>query len=201
MENYRLQMKNTEAENLLLKQQIHPHFLFNSLNTMKLLYKTNPEKGEHYLMQLSDFLRVVLSHNKKFTATLDEELTICKNYLEMQKMRFGESLQWELLIENKDKLKSYVPSFSLQPLLENAIKHNCFTKQAPLKITIHQYDDCIKVSNNVNQNQYPECSTGSGLTNLAERYQLLTGKEIRIKKNEKQFSVSFKMIENESSYN
>ena len=200
LENSRLQMKNTEAENLLLKQQIQPHFLFNALSTLKTLYKSNPEKGEHYLLQLADFLRVAVSHNKKFTAALQEELAICRNYLEMQKIRFGDSLDWELVIENPEKLKGYIPSFSLQPLLENAIKHNVLTRERPLKIKIHQFEDSIEVSNIINSKEYGNGSTGSGLANLSERYYLLTGDNLIVQNDGHIFLVRFKIATDEGHY-
>lgn len=201
LENSRLQLRSSQAENLLLKQQIHPHFLFNSLNTLKALYKKDPKLGEIYLLQLADFLRSAVSLNNSPATTLQEELEICKNYMEMQKMRFGEALEWELNIENSEKLKGFVPSFSLQPLLENAIKHNIFIKENPLKLVIEQRDDFIIVSNAINPRNAGETSTKSGLSNLAERYQLWSGEEIIIKNDGKSFSVSFKIMPHENSNN
>ena len=201
LENSRLQLRNSQAENLLLKQQIHPHFLFNSLNTLKALYKKDPQLGEIYLLQLADFLRSAVSLNNRLATTLDEELEICKNYMEMQKMRFGDALEWNLNIENQEMLKGFVPSFSLQPLLENAIKHNIFTKEAPLKLVIEQRQDYISVSNAINPRNAGETSTKSGLSNLAERYQLWSGNEIIIKNDGKSFSVSFKIMPDENSNN
>ncbi len=199
LENSRLQLRSTQAENLLLKQQIHPHFLFNSLNTLKALYKKDPKLGEVYLLQLADFLRSAVSLNNSLATTLDEEIEICKNYLEMQKMRFGDALEWNLKIENQEMLKGLVPSFSLQPLLENAIKHNIFTKETPLKLLIEQQDNFITVSNAINLRNAGETSTKSGLSNLAERYQLWSGEEIIIKNDGKIFSVSFKIMPHENN--
>lgn len=201
LEYERLQTKNKEAENLLLKQQIQPHFLFNALSTLKSLISTDPDKSEYYLMQLAEFLRVSVSHNKSFTATLAEELAVCNNYLEMQKIRFGDALYWEINIKDKRKTDGLIPSLSLQPLLENAIKHNILTTENPLKISIIQHDHTIEVSNNINLKLYGDGSTKSGLSNLAERYYLLTGEEIRIVNDGKIFSVSFNIINNESSHN
>lgn len=199
LENSRLQLRSTQAENLLLKQQIHPHFLFNSLNTLKALYKKDPSLGETYLLQLADFLRSAVSLNNSMATTLEYELEICKNYLGMQKMRFGEALEWNLNIQNQEMLKGFVPSFSMQPLLENAIKHNKFTKETPLKLLIEQRDNYISISNAINIRKAGETSTKSGLSNLAERYQLWSGEEIIIKNDEKFFSVSFKIMPHENN--
>jgi two-component system LytT family sensor kinase len=200
LENSRLQLRNAQAENLLLKQQIHPHFLFNSLNTLKALYKKDSSLGEVYLLNLADFLRSAVSHNNRHAATLQEELEICKNYLEMQKIRFNEALEWNLKIENQEILKGLVPSFSLQPLLENAIKHNIFTRETPLKLLIIQKGNYITVCNNINLRNAGQTSTKSGLSNLAERLLLWSGEEIIIKNDGILFSVSFKIMPNENSY-
>jgi len=119
----------------------------------------------------------------------------------MQKIRFGEALEWNLNIENPELLKGFVPSFSLQPLLENAIKHNIFTKETPLKLMIEQQGNFISVSNAINLRNAGETSTKSGLSNLAERYQLWSGEETIIKNNGKLFSVSFKIMSHENSNN
>lgn len=104
------------------------------------------------------------------------------------------SLDWEIHIENRNNLTKELPSFSLQPLLENAIKHNAFTLEAPLKIQILQYADLVEISNNINKKRYTEDSPKSGLSNLAERYRLLTGNEILVTDNGATFSVSLKLI-------
>lgn len=194
----RLQLRSTQAENLLLKQQIHPHFLFNSLNTLKALYKKDPNLGEVYLLQLADFLRSAVSLNNSHAATLEQELEICKNYLNMQKIRFNNALEWNLQIENPEMLKGYIPAFSLQPLLENAIKHNIFTKEMPLKILIEQRDSYITVFNVINLRNAGETSTKSGLSNLAERYLLWSGEEIIVKNDGISFSVSIKIMSHEN---
>ncbi len=201
LEYSRLQTRNKEAENLLLKQQIQPHFLFNALSTLKSLINTDPEKSERYLMNLAEFLRASVSHNKSFTATLEEELSICRNYLELQKIRFGDALEWELVVEENERLHEFVPSLSLQPLLENAIKHNVLTKFNPLKIAIRQRGEVIEVLNNVNPKTHGDSFTKSGLGNLAARYNLLTGDNIDIVNDGAIFSVSFKILKHEGSNN
>lgn len=197
LENARLQLRMAEAENLLLKQQIHPHFLFNSLNTLKALYKKDLALGEHYLIQLAGFLRAAVSLNDSMVNTLEEELGFCKNYLEMQKMRFGAALEWEIKIRDREMLEGYLPTFSLQPLAENAIKHNRFTKQYPLRIIIEQKAEYISVSNTMNVRLPGETSLKSGLANLADRYQICSGNEIIINNDGITFSVSFKIGTNE----
>ncbi|QOG04542.1 sensor histidine kinase [Flavobacterium sp. MDT1-60] len=198
LENSRLQLRTAEAENLLLKQQIHPHFLFNSLNTLKALYKKDLLLGEHYLIQLAGFLRTAVTLNAAMATTLEQEIDFCQNYLEMQKMRFSEALEWDIKINNPDMLKCSIPTFSLQPLAENAIKHNRFTKQQPLHIKIEQKGAYILVSNTMNLKKHSETSLKSGLANLAERCLIWSGNEIIIQNDGVTFTVSFKINTDEN---
>lgn len=194
IENSRLNAASSEAAYQLLQQQIQPHFLFNALNILKSLIKKSPERAEDYLLRLSDFLRVSVSGNKRGLATLNEEVKLGIDYLEMQKVRFGEALQFSFALTKSDR---FLPVFSLQPLLENAIKHNELTDEDPLIIEIRQEGNYITVLNNVKLRAVTEYSTGSGLANLAERYKLLSGDEIDIKDDGEFFSVRLKILENE----
>lgn len=200
LENSRLQMRNTEAENILLRQQIHPHFLFNALNTMKVLYRKDQERGEEYLFRLTDFLRISVNQSSRALSTLEDELAVCINYLEMQKIRFGAALEWEIKMEDDSALQYRLPSFSLQPLVENAIKHNSLTALVPLVIRITQRGGGIEVSNRIHKKNFSEPSTRSGLENLAERYRIITGQEIIVKNDQDLFSVSLKFVSDEDCH-
>ncbi|NRF37942.1 sensor histidine kinase [Pedobacter foliorum] len=197
LENSRLIAARSQAANELLLQQIHPHFLFNALNILKSLIKRSPEKAEDYLIRLSDFLRVSISTNKTGIAPLHDELKLCADYLEMQKVRFGDALRFNLDIQEEESLGLVLPVFSLQPLLENVIKHNELTDAAPLNITIRQDGKWISVINNIQLKSNQEYSTGSGLANLAERYNLLSGDEVDIRDDGLTFSVSLKILKHE----
>jgi sensor histidine kinase YesM len=199
LENAELKIKNVEANNQQLKQQIHPHFLFNSLNTLKTLIKKEPDKAEDYLIMLSDFLRASLLSNAPNTVKLNEEIKLCHDYFEMQKMRFGEALQYTINIPDEIRNSVRVPVFSLLPLLENAIKHNKLTTELPLNIQIQYTNGRIITTNNIQPKLSSEPSTGLGLENLSERYRILSGDEIIISNNEKIFSVSIKTLDNENS--
>jgi two-component system, LytTR family, sensor kinase len=196
MENSQLKAANSEAANQLLRQQIHPHFFFNALNILKSLYKLDPEAAEEYLVSLSDFLRVSLSSDSFKVITLKDELKLCEDYLGMQKIRFGEALICNVTIADVILENGFVPSFSIQPLLENAIKHNELTKASPLHIFIEQDSKWIKVSNNIKTKATTEISTGIGLANLSKRYQILSGDEIILENNGATFSVSIKILDN-----
>lgn len=200
IENARLKVANAEAANQLLRQQIHPHMLFNSLNTIKSLYNRNTADADEYLAYLSDFLRASVLNNNIKVIPLDDELKLCEAYLYMQKIRFGEALVWSISVSNNEIYeKSFVPSFSIQPLVENAIKHNELTERHPLHINIKQTNDRIKVSNKIRLKECTETSSGFGLANLAERYKHISDDEVIIEDDGHVFSVSIKILNNENS--
>lgn len=201
LEVVRLQSANMETTNQLLKQQIQPHFLFNALNTLKSLIKKQPDVAENYLIQLSDFLRASISGHRTDVVSIGEELKLCRNYMDMQKIRFGETLQYFVDVPDSYLENYSIPFFSLQPLLENAIKHNELTRQYPLLIHIYVEKDRIVVKNNLRLKKNVETSTGNGLTNLRERYRILHQEEIYISQTESDFMVSLKLISNEDSSN
>lgn len=198
LENAALKIKNMEATNQQLKQQIHPHFLFNSLNTLKALIKTSPMQAGEYLAMLSDFLRASLLSATPNVVRLSEEIKICHDYLKMQKMRFGKALQYVINIPDEVQDSVFVPVFSLLPLLENAVKHNKLTRESPLHIQMDFIDGRIITSNNIQSKLAAEPSTGLGLANLAERYRILSGEEVIIFQNERTFSVSIKALSDEN---
>jgi len=197
-ENAQLKIKNIEATYSQLKQQIHPHFLFNSLNTLKTLIRKQPKDAEVYLIKLSDFLRASITLNNENLAKLSDELKFCFDYLELQKGRFGEALKYS--VEIPEEVKSgYVPVFSVQHLLENAIKHNALTVENPLLIEVKYDNNRIIVTNNVQVKNIPEETTGRGLANLAERYKILSDEEIIFKSDDNHFSISLKILNHEDS--
>lgn len=196
-----LKVANVEASNLLLRQQIQPHFLFNSLSNLKALYKEDPQAGESYIVHLANFLRISVSNQNKKIAMLTEEIDFLHDYLEMQKIRFGQAIQFEIIVPESSLYQYYLPTFSLQLLAENAIKHNELTDESPLRIRICSEGNRITVLNSVRKKQHPEVSTGLGLANLSERYQLLSGNAIEIKQTEDEFSVTLTLLTNENINN
>lgn len=192
LEISQLRSANAETTNKLLRQQIQPHFLFNALNVLKLLIKQNPKTAEAYLLRLSDFLRSSLSQQKKGLATVREEVKLCQDYLEMQKMRFGDALSCVFDVPD-EYLDGFLPFFSLQPLAENAIKHNRLTDDDPLYVRVVASGGYITVSNNLQRRDNVEGSTGNGLANLAERYRLFSGDQIMIREDGNTFSVTLRI--------
>jgi LytS/YehU family sensor histidine kinase len=194
IENARLKQKNSEALYQQLKQQIHPHFLFNSLNTLKALINKSPDVAEDYLITLSDFLRRSVSAGNENIVKIEDELKMCLDYLKMQKIRYGEALQFYTDVPEEIAQTGFVPVFSLQMLSENAIKHNALTAETPLQIKMIYNEGSITVVNNIQPKLTTETTTGLGLINLAERYKILSGDEIRIHTTAEQFSVRIKVL-------
>ncbi|MPM51395.1 hypothetical protein SDC9_98143 [bioreactor metagenome] len=201
IENAFLLAKNAEAANLLLKQQIQPHFLFNALSTLKALIKSNTQLAEEYTVTLSNFLRASISYNKKDIARISEELELCSSYINLQSIRFGDVIRFEYEIPDNIIQEGFVPAFSIQLLLENAIKHNAATETTPLKIHITYHDNWLRVENNINKKQILDQNTKSGLLNLSERYRMISGEDVRVLNDQKSFVVELEVLSDENSHN
>jgi LytS/YehU family sensor histidine kinase len=156
-----------------LKNQINPHFLFNSLNTLSALIHEDVDKSEKFIDEFAKIYRYVLENQENIAVSLNNELAFVKSYLYLQQIRFGKSLDSEIKID-VSKLDYMIPTLSLQLLIENAIKHNKITKSDPLKIKIYNEEDYLVVENNLQLRDQKNDSTGIGLNNLKERYKLMT---------------------------
>lgn len=200
MENAQLRLRNAEAMNLQLMQQVQPHFLFNSLSTLKSLIGISPEQASEYLVRLSGFLRATLSSHGDSVVPVGRELDQCIDYLEMQRIRFGEALQFSIEVPAAVREGGYLPVFSLQLLIENAIKHNVLTRERPLSIRVVYGEEGIIVHNNLQPKQAGVESAGMGLANLRERYRLLTGDPVRVGQTADVFSVYIKVLSYEDSH-
>lgn len=192
-ENNQLKLKNIEAANQQLKQQLQPHFLFNSLNVLKTLIRKQPDHAEAYLKRLSDFLRASISYDHANMVSLKEELKLSIDYIEMQKIRFDKAICFEMEIAEEVQ-NGFLPLFSIQLLLENAIKHNAFTAENPLYINLFYNEGWITVRNNISPKAAQEPTSGLGLINLSERYKILSGDELLISSDDSCFSVSIKVL-------
>ncbi|MET0242019.1 MAG: histidine kinase [Flavitalea sp.] len=192
---------NVEATNFVLQQQIQPHFLFNALNVLNGLYKRDYNAGHTYMLHLANFLRASLSSTKQNVLPISEEIKMCNDYVAMQKMRFNEGIRFETGVDSKYLYEGYVPSFSLQPLIENAIKHNELTSENPLKIRLYSEDGFLFVTNNLSPKISPVMSTGQGLENLRKRYELLSGDKLLVQRDNGLFSVRLKILNDEYRHN
>ncbi len=176
-ENEELKNQKSKAEMEVLKQQINPHFLFNSLNTLKELIEDDQEGAVNYLQKFSKLYRYVLSSNGQDLVRIEEELEFLERYFQLLQERFGERLTMTLHFSEEAHGK-LVPPMSLQLLLENAIKHNEVSKEHPLHIDFTFYTDYIEIINEVRSKTSFVQSNGLGLSNLEFRVRHLLHKEI-----------------------
>jgi two-component system LytT family sensor kinase len=192
-ENTQLKTAFLEAELQLLKEQVNPHFLFNSLSSLAGVVRETPEKAQGFISHLSKILRYALIHSNSQLVTVEDELAIVKSYEQLLKMRFEDAFVLCVNIP-PEYLEAKVPHLSLQPLVENAAKHNMATPSKPLKVSIFTEDGKLVVSNNVQEIANPENSTGTGLNNLNSRYRILMHKDIEIEKNNDRFTVKLPLV-------
>ena len=169
-----------------LKNQLDPHFLFNSLNVLTSLIEENPKNAQKFTTSLSKVYRYVLEQKSKELITVDEELAFAKTYMSLLKMRFEDSIIFEIPDQASNPESKVVP-LSLQLLLENAVKHNIVTSGKPLHIKIYESDGALVVENNLQPKQIVKKSSGVGLENIKQRYSLLSKRTVQINQNDKLF--------------
>jgi sensor histidine kinase YesM len=190
------QLKNEKLISLYesLKNQVSPHFLFNSLTALRELIVQNPSKAQDYLNHLSYVLRYTLQSNQRKTQSLHQEMLVADSYLFLMKIRFGNKLSISKKID--EKYDSYfLPPLALQTLIENAIKHNEISKRHPLEIRIETTDNqTIKVRNAIQEKLSYEQSTGIGLFNLSRQFKFMAGKDITISKENAEFIVELPLL-------
>ena len=179
-----------------LKNQIDPHFLFNSLNVLSSLIEENPENAQRFTTSLSKIYRYVLEQKDKELVSVDEELAFAKTYMNLLKMRFENSLFYELPVTNINPEAKVVP-LSLQLLLENTVKHNVVSEQRPLHIRIFIEGDYLVVENDYQKKEVLQERQGVGLQNIINRYGIITNRKVRIEQNEKVFAVKIPVLTKE----
>lgn len=193
IKNEELQRKNTQAQLDALKNQVNPHFLFNSLNTLISVIPEDTKIAVKFAENLSSVYRYILEIRDKELITLEEELNCVYAYQYLLSIRFGKHIEFEF--KDLEHIQGkYVVPLSLQMLMENAIKHNIVSQAKPLKISIYLENDLLKVCNNLQEKTQNVESTGIGLKNIQQRYQLLANKEITIEKTETIFCVCLPIL-------
>jgi len=194
LENEKLRREALQSQFESLKNQLSPHFLFNSLTALKTLIREAPETAQNYVNSLSRALRYTLQSNEKQLVTLNEEMVFMDSYLYLIKLRFDTNLSIDISIsEEFSSLK--LPPLTVQTLVENAIKHNEISKEKPLLIHIETTGNgTLLVWNEIQEKITEEEGTGIGLANLSKQFQLLTGGDIAISNHENRFRVEVPLI-------
>jgi len=170
----RLERENMQSQLEVLKSQVNPHFLFNSLNVLSSLVHADADKAEEFIDEFASVYRYILNIQGKTVVTLREELHFLDSYIFLQKIRFKEGLKMHLHID-AEQLGNCLPPLALQMLVENAIKHNVVGKEKPLHIRIFTKEKSLHIVNDLQVRQDEPSGTGMGLKNLRERYFRLAG--------------------------
>jgi hypothetical protein len=176
-----------------LKNQIDPHFLFNSLNVLSSLIEENPDNAQRFTTSLSKIYRYVLEQKDKELVSLEEELAFAKTYMNLLKMRFENSLFYELPTTILNPEAKVVP-LSLQLLLENTVKHNVVSEQRPLHIRIYVEGDYLAIQNDYQKKEVLQERKGVGLQNIINRYGIITNRKVLIEQNEQTFTVKIPVL-------
>lgn len=190
-----LKLENMKSRYAALNNQIHPHFFFNSLNSMAALIRTDrKEESLRFCNEMSRIFRYIMQKDTQVLTTLSEEIAFIRSYLYMLTIRYCDDLECNIDIP-ENAMKMHLPFLSLLPLIENIAKHNIIDSRHHMLIRVCYSQGSLSVTNPVFRKNTPVVSDKIGLSNLAERYRLLTGKCIEVKENGESFCVSLPLIE------
>ena len=195
LEKEQLQTENYKAQLKTLRTQVDPHFLFNSLNTLRSMIRQQHSGSEQFVLSLSDFYRQTLRHNENTTISLSEELKVLQSYLYLMKSRNEKAVLIKLNID-KSLHEHRIPTMALQTVVENCFKHNIMTSKNPLQINISSKEGFyVSVCNNIQAKIGDNSSIGMGMELLRKRYELMNIKHgLVFKHTTEQFCVQLKLI-------
>jgi LytS/YehU family sensor histidine kinase len=198
IETEELKRINAQAQLQSIKNQVNPHFLFNNLNVLSgMVMKENPDANK-FIEEFSKVYRYILKSQDKELIALKTELEYIKPYIFLLEKRFPDSIAIALNVPDK-YLNYYIIPAALQMLIENAIKHNIVSKSRPLQIVLSANGrELLMVKNNLQPKQLPEESSQIGLQNISQRYEMITGKNIEVLKDEHNFIVGIPLIQKET---
>lgn len=193
-ETEKLKKANLQSQLEGLKQQVNPHFLFNSLNSLSSLIDEDPVRAEAFIDELSSVYRYLLQSNMAELTTLATELEFIRSYFHLQQTRYGNGLILAINVD-ENHLDDQLPPLTLQLLVENAIKHNIVAADQPLRIEIRtDLTGRLVVTNNLQRKVSRVLSNGVGLANIITKYQLLTKSPVRIDERADQFVVTLPLL-------
>lgn len=185
----KLERAKSEAELEALKNQLDPHFLFNSLNALGWLIENDPPRAAAFNDNLADVYRYILRNRDRALVTLGEELEFLGQYYALLRLRFEEAVEMDVPEAPERAESLFLPPISLQILLENAVKHNDFSRETPLRIRLRVLGDAVELENDLRPRRQPRASSRVGLANLGERCRLILGRDLAIESGSGRFSV------------
>ncbi len=193
IENERLNQENLSLKYIQLKNQINPHFLFNSLSILSALVKSNQDNAQLFIQNLSEIYRYVLFQDQKDLVPLKEELEFIKSFIEILRFRYDEGLQVHFNINDGAQSKKIIP-MTLQLLIENAVKHNIVDENCPLEVDIKSMGNELIVSNKLNKKIVISKGNKIGLTMIRKRYRVVNGSEIMVTNENDRFTVKIPLL-------
>ena len=192
--NAQLSKAKAEAELEALKNQIDPHFMFNSLNSLSYLISTHPPTAKLFTENLADVYRYILSQKDRSLVVLEDEFAFMEKYAELLRLRFGKALDLQKHFNGSTEKEFLIPPISAFIALENAVKHNEISERVPLRIDFHMDHDVLRIENHLQPKRSLQHSSHIGLKNLDERFKILTGKGIESGKSAEVFYVLLPLI-------
>ncbi len=185
--------ENFQAKYEVLKQQINPHFLFNSLNILKGMIRTGNDDAEEYLIKLAEVYRYILQSNTKESVVMADELLMLEAYQFMLKNRFRDAIDLSIDLSPQTR-QSVLPPLTLQMLMENCVKHNVLTQSRRLHVSVTEQDGVVVFRNNRQPKQSLPSANHVGLENLTRRYEYLAGKPLKVVQDESFFTVYLPIV-------
>jgi sensor histidine kinase YesM len=189
-----LERAKIQAELQALKNQIDPHFMFNSLNNLTHLIDVSPEIAKKYVEDLADVYRYILRNKDNKLVLLEDEIIFLNRYFSLLSLRYSENLVLWINLTKEDYLKYLIPPVSIMTAVENAVKHNEVSEENPLELEIELSNDSLIITNKINIKNSVRESSKIGLKNLAERYKIITGKEINFNSDKGYFILYLPML-------
>lgn len=194
LKNEQLQRSKAEAELIALKNQVDPHFMFNSLNTLTYLIENQPLRALAFTENLAEIYRYILSQKDRGLVLLEDELEFTHKYTDLLHLRFGNALIIKKSFSEKTEKDFLIPPNSVFMTFENAVKHNEISETHPMHIQVDVMDQHLIITNSLRKRVNGVPHSHIGLNNLDERFKLLTGRNIKVEKNGEYFSVSMPLI-------
>lgn len=189
----KLQQEMITSQYTSLKSQISPHFLFNSLNTLTSLMYEDRDLASDFVSRLASCYRYILDNRKEDLVSLEKELQFLDSFIFMMKVRHNSAIEIKTFID-KEYHKRRIPNLSLQMLVENALKHNYYSKETPIVIDIYVENECVIVSNTMRKRVDSQNSTQLGLANIKKRYAFYTEEALSIEHNDDVFKVTMPLL-------
>jgi ligand-binding sensor domain-containing protein len=190
----KLEQEKVQFQFQVLRNQVNPHFLFNSFNTLISTIEDDPKMAVEYVEHLSEFFRNIVNYRDKDVISLKEELGLLENYIFLQQKRYGSNLQLTIDVPEDLQSEIFIPPLTLQLLTENAIKHNAVSRETPLLVSVFTNAEFLVVKNNINPRRSKQAGAGMGLQNIISRYNLLGSKKVIVNNTGEFFIVSLPIL-------